>query len=56
MTSSFAFFVRLLGLLAASVATLSVAVGMLGQPAVQDDARPAAAGAAPAAPPVHAAL
>lgn len=54
MTSSFAFFARLLGLLVASVVTLSVAVGMLGQPAVQDVGP--AAGAAPAAPPVRASL
>jgi len=56
MTSSFAFFARLVGLLAASVVTLSVAVGMLGQPAVQGASPAAAAGPAPASPPVRASL
>ena len=37
MTSTVAFFARLFGLLAVAVATLSVAVGMLGRPAVQKD-------------------
>jgi len=56
MTSSFAFFARLLGLLAASIATLSFAVGMLGQPAGQAASPGTAAGPAPASPPVPASL